>query len=118
MHCAQHASNKLVDTIALLHKRYQRGDSALIVSTRLEMREDQLLETINLILQSHKVGNSLVSIPSSVVNQPRNQNPRIPLIRIIDRLQADVFLVLEQACTSQSTYAPLSTSNRPVPAYH
>lgn len=68
MHCSQHACNELVDTIALLHERYQRRNSALIVSTRLEMREDQLLETINLVLQGHEVGNRLVSIPPSAAN--------------------------------------------------
>lgn len=62
MHSSQHAGNELVNTITLLDQRHQRRDSALIVGTRLEVRKDKLLETVNLILQGHEIGNSLVSI--------------------------------------------------------
>lgn len=61
MHCSQHARNELVNSITLLHQRYQRRDSALIVSARLEMRENELLKRIDLVLQSHKIGNGLIS---------------------------------------------------------
>ena len=65
MHCSQHASNELVDSIALLDQGHQCRDTAFIVSAGLEMREDQLLESINLVLQGHEIGNSLVAVTLS-----------------------------------------------------
>ena len=43
------------------------------------MREDEFLERVNLILQSHEVGDCLVAF-----------------VGIVDGLQTDVFLILEQ----------------------
>lgn len=43
------------------------------------MRENQLLERIDLILQVHEIVNRLIT-----------------LVRIVDRLQTDILLVLEQ----------------------
>jgi len=67
VHCAQHASNELVNTVTLLHKWHQGRNTALIVRTGLEMREDQLLETVDLVLQGHEIGNSLITIVMSAI---------------------------------------------------
>ena len=80
MHSTQHTRDELVDAITLLHQRHQGADPALIVRTSPEMREDELLKTIDLILQRHEIRDSL-----------------IPLVRIINRFQGDVFFVLEGA---------------------
>ena len=61
MHCSQHASDKLVDTITLLHQGNQRRNSAFIVGTASEVGKDELLEGIDLVLKSHKVCDRLVS---------------------------------------------------------
>lgn len=68
------------------------------------MRENELLEPIDLVLQSHKVGNGLITTSTSALFPVHNPDKYPPLIRIIDRLQADVFLVLEQSCARQ--YSP------------
>lgn len=80
MHSPQHTSNKLVNPITLLYKRYQRRNPTLVVRPGQEMRENQLLERIDLILQVHEIVNRLIT-----------------LVRIIDRFQTDILLVLEQA---------------------
>jgi hypothetical protein len=50
MHSAQHARDKLVDTITLLYETYQRRYPAFVVASTLEVGEDKLLESINLVL--------------------------------------------------------------------
>jgi hypothetical protein len=50
MHCAQHTSDELVDTVRLLDKWYQGCYPALVVRATSEVREDELLEGIDLIL--------------------------------------------------------------------
>lgn len=70
MHSSQHTGDELVDTIALLHERDQRRDPALIVGSRQEVREDQLLERINLVLQGHEFGDSLITKSCSVRVHP------------------------------------------------
>lgn len=80
MHGAQHACNKLVDAVAFLYQRNEGGDTALIVSNMTEMRKNQLLELLNLILERHQVGNRLVT-----------------LIGVVDSLQTEVLFVLERA---------------------
>ena len=61
MHGSQHTGDELVDTITLLHKGDQRRDPTFIVCAGLEVREDELLEGIDLILQGHKIGDGLVA---------------------------------------------------------
>ncbi len=80
MHSTQHASDEFIDAITLLDQRHQSRDPALVIANIPEVRENQLLELFNLVLESHKVGNRLVA-----------------LVRIVNGLQADVFLVLERA---------------------
>lgn len=62
VHCSQHAGNKLVDSITLLNQRHQGRYPTLIVCSILEMRENQFLKRVNLILEVHKVHNSLVTV--------------------------------------------------------
>jgi len=50
MHGAQHAGDELVDTIALLDQWNQGCYPALVVRAASEVREDELLEGVNLIL--------------------------------------------------------------------
>ena len=61
MHCSQHARDKFVDTVTFLHQGDKRRDSALVVGTTSKMGKDELLESINLVLQSHEVCDRLVS---------------------------------------------------------
>lgn len=46
MHGSQHAR----DVIALLDQRHQRRYSALVITTTSSMREDKLLELLDLVL--------------------------------------------------------------------
>lgn len=62
MHGSQHAGNELVDAITLLHKWHQCRDSTFIVRAGLEVREDELLEGIDLILQTHQIADGLVAV--------------------------------------------------------
>lgn len=80
MHGAKHAGDELVDAVALLHQGHQGRDPALIVLTTPEMGKDEFLESLNLVLEVHQVGNGLVA-----------------LVGVVDGLQADVLLVLKGA---------------------
>lgn len=98
MHSSQHAGDELVDTIALLHKRDQCRDPALIVDSRQEMREDQLLERIDLVLQGHEFGDGFITKSYLVSVHPIfGFALNIPFIWIIDRFQTDVLLVLKKS---------------------
>ena len=80
MHGAQHAGDELVNAITLMYERNQGRDSTFIVADVPEVGEDQLLELLNLVLEGHEVGDSLVA-----------------LVGVVYGLQAHVFLVLEGA---------------------
>jgi hypothetical protein len=99
VHGSQHAGDELVDTITLLHKRDQCRDSTFIVCAGLEIREDEFLEGIDLILQSHKIGDGLVTAQTStsIYFQSHTDQYSAPFVRIIDRLQTNVLLILKQA---------------------
>jgi hypothetical protein len=62
MHCAQHASDEFVYAIALLHQGHQSSDPTFVVDAASEVRKDEFLESIDLILKCHQVGNSLVAL--------------------------------------------------------
>lgn len=62
VHGSQHAGDELVDAITLLHKWHQCRDPTFIVRAGHEVREDELLEGIDLILQSHQIGDGLVAM--------------------------------------------------------
>jgi hypothetical protein len=83
MHSAQHTSDEFVNAIALLHQRDQRSDAALVVCAASEVRENKLLEGIDLILQGHQVRNGLVT-----------------LIWVIDGLETDVLFIFERSCSN------------------
>ena len=78
VHRPEHARNEFVDAIALLYQWHQSGNAALVVRATAEVREDELLERVYLVLQGHEVGNGLVA-----------------LVGVVDGLQADVLLILE-----------------------
>lgn len=80
VHRTKHAGDELVDAVALLNQRHQRRNATFVVSDIPEVGEDEFLELLNLVLQHHEVGDGLVA-----------------LIRVIDGLQAQVFLVLERS---------------------
>ena len=80
MHRAQHARDELVDSVALLHEGNKRRNTALVVPDISKVREYQLLELLDLILQLHQVRDCLVA-----------------LVRIVYDFQTDVFFVLESA---------------------
>lgn len=60
MHRPEHARDELVDAVTLLDQRHQGGDAALVIGTAPEMRENELLESIYLILKSHQIGYSFI----------------------------------------------------------
>lgn len=80
MHGAQHARDELVDAVTLLHQRHQRRYAALIIPNMSEVREDQLLELVDAVLQRHQVRDGLVAF-----------------VGVIDGLEAEVLLVFERA---------------------
>lgn len=78
MHGAKHARNELVYTVALMHKWYKGGYTAFVVADITEMGEYEFLELFDLVLQHHEICDSLVAF-----------------VRVVDRFETDVFLILE-----------------------
>ena len=66
VHSSQHARDKTIDTPAFLDKGDESGDATLIISRIPEMCEYHALEGVDLVLQSHEVGNCFVAIVDSV----------------------------------------------------
>ena len=97
MHSAHHARDEAVDTPTLLHEWHKRRDPALIVGRVTEMREDKLLERVDLVLKTHEIRNGLIA--STCMNDMTRIDTvyHAPFVRIVDALQSDVFLVLKQA---------------------
>ena len=62
MHCSQHASNELVNTIAFLYQRDECRDSAFVVRSTSKMRENELLEGIDLVLECHEIRYGLIAM--------------------------------------------------------
>ena len=62
------------------------------------MGEDEFLERINLILESHKIRDGFISdcifSPSSL----RCCKIHLPFIRVINGFETDVLLVLKESC--------------------
>lgn len=67
MHGAQHAGNEFVNSITFGDQGHQCGDPALIVGAAAEMGEDQFLESVDLILQIHEIGDRLVTMTDRLV---------------------------------------------------
>ena len=61
MHSAQHASNKSINIPTLFDQRDKGRDAAFIVRRMAEMREDDTLKRLDLVLDTHKVRDGLVS---------------------------------------------------------
>lgn len=64
------------------------------------MRENELLERFNLVLQGHQIANGFVAVnknrsTSSVGVHKLHGNLSVPFIGIIDVLQTNIFLILE-----------------------
>lgn len=97
MHSPQHAGDELVDAVALLHQRDQGGDATFVVGAGLEMREDQLLEGIDLILQCHEICNCLIPRRLSAMHMNLDCISDVPFIGVIGCLQTDVLFIFEQA---------------------
>ena len=95
-HCSQHASNETIDTPAFLHQRYQSRNAALIVVGTMEMGEYCFLEGLDLVLKAHEVRYSFVpkrNMMSGIYHE--NNTLILPLIRIVNSLQSDIFFVLK-----------------------
>lgn len=80
VHGAEHAGDEFVNAVAFLHQWRQRGDSTFIVVGASEMRKDELLELVDLILQRHQIRDGLVTF-----------------VGVVDRFQTDILFVLEGA---------------------
>jgi hypothetical protein len=79
-----------------LNQRHQRGYPALVVRSVLKVRKDQFLEGVDLVLEVHEIGDCFVAINVSISGEkPVETAGDLPFIRIIDRLQADILLILE-----------------------
>lgn len=69
------------------------------------MREDELLEGVHLVLQRHEVGYSLIPVWSSDSDhQLIGLGNPLPFIWIVNRLEADIFLILEKTFDSLRQY--------------
>jgi len=78
MHGAKHARDEFVNSITFSNEWYERSHSTLVVGASSERRKDQFLKGLDLVLEVHEIGDSLVT-----------------LIRVVDAFQADVLFVLE-----------------------
>ena len=61
VHGPQHACDKLVYSITLLDQRNKGRDTTLVAADVPEMRKDEFLKLLNLVLQVHQVRDCLVS---------------------------------------------------------
>jgi hypothetical protein len=95
VHGAQHAGDELVDSVALLNQGYQTGDLALVVQPASKVSKNELLECLNLVLEVHEVGDGLVSRPELVYLYTHAEGQCSPFVRVVDRLQTNVLLILE-----------------------
>lgn len=95
MHRSQHASDKPVDTPTLFHQGNKRAYPTFIVGRVTEIREDQPLERIYLVLQAHQVRNSLVTETLSTRLTRITNQVEIPFVRVVDPFQRDVFLIFK-----------------------
>lgn len=68
MHCSEHTGDEPIDSITLMNEGHQRGNFALVVGPLAEVREYELLEGIDLILELHEVGNRLVAVVAESVD--------------------------------------------------
>ena len=59
MDSTSHTRNESIDTIRLLYVRYQRRYSRFVISRVFEVRKDEFLEGIYLVLEIHQVADSL-----------------------------------------------------------
>lgn len=78
-HGAHHGCDELVNAKTLLDEWDKSSDTAFVVVGSTEMRKDEFLERVNLILKSHEVRNRLVS-----------------LVGVVDSFEGDELLVLEE----------------------
>jgi hypothetical protein len=97
VHGAQHAGDKLVDSVTLLDQGHQTRDLAFVVQPASKVSKNELLECLNLVLEIHEVGDGLVSGPKSAYNCTHVASQCLPFVRVVDRLQTDVLLVLERS---------------------
>ena len=80
MHCTEHACDELVNSIALLDKWHQSSYSTLVVGATTEVREDQFLEGIDLVLKSHQVRDCFVAVGVSynrTTRDPYSSHPSL-----------------------------------------
>ena len=104
MHGPHHACDKFIDSIALLNKWHQRGDSTFIVCSTTEMREYQFLEGIDLVLKRHEIGNRFITGVRLASCQMRSDNgwSFIPFIGVVDGLQTYIFFVFKKPYIPQT----------------
>lgn len=69
VHCAEHASDEFVDSVAFLNEWDEGGDATLVVDAVSEVGEDEFLEGFDLVLECHEVGYGFVSARG----QPKTQ---------------------------------------------
>lgn len=96
MHSSQHACYESINAPALLDKRDKGRDTTLIVCRVPEVRENQALKRIDLILKSHQVRNRF--IPKKCVNEVLwlEMQQYSPFIRIINTFEGDILLIFEK----------------------
>ena len=100
VHRAEHTSDEAVDTPTLLHQRNERRYTAFVACGVTEVSEDHPLEGVDLVLQTHEVGDGLVSWATDQNTRQTLGKSRdahcSPFIGIVNTLQCHVFLVLKQ----------------------
>lgn len=55
MHGSHHAGNEFIDTVTLLDQRHKSSNTAFVVGMVTEASKHHLLESVNVILQSHQI---------------------------------------------------------------
>lgn len=64
MHGSHHAGDEFVDTVTFLDQRHKSSNTTLVVGMMTETRKNNLLESINMILQSHQIIDSFETMLS------------------------------------------------------
>lgn len=76
MHGPQHARDKLVDAVTFLDKRYKSGNTTFVINSRSEVRKYEFLECLNLVLESHQIGNGVISVACQLKKEKKERKKR------------------------------------------
>lgn len=61
MHCSKHTCSKFINSVAFLDERDQCRYPSFVIGATSEMRKDEFLKFIDLVLKTHQVHNGLIT---------------------------------------------------------